>query len=70
MSFSGLLLILYLFSVPKNRNDILNSMQNHVLSTILLFLTVVMTLILTYYAVRLRARKFSRATTTIEHSEV
>ena len=31
MSFSGLLVILYFLSIPKNRNDILNNMQNNIL---------------------------------------
>ena len=70
MSFSGILAIVCFFSIPKNRNDLLNSMHNQILSTVLFFLIVTMTFALTCFAVRLRTRDFTRATSTIEHSEV
>jgi hypothetical protein len=70
MSFSGIIVIFFYLSIPENRTGLLASMQTNILSTILLFLTVIMTLALTYYAVRLRTREFARVTTSIEHSEV
>jgi hypothetical protein len=67
---SGLFMLLFLFSIPQLRDDIIRNMRTQIFSTVFLFVTVIATLVLTYVTIRQKARQLSRATTTIEHSEV
>ncbi len=67
---SGLFMILFLFSIPQLRDDVIRNMRTQMFSTVFLFVTVIATLVLTYVTIRQKARQLSRATTTIEHSEV
>ena len=66
----GLFMILFLFSIPQLRDDVIRNMRTQIFSTVFLFVTVIATLVLTYVTIRQKARLLSRETTTIEHSEV
>ena len=67
---SGLFMILFLFSIPQLRDDVIRNMRTEIFSTVFLFVTVIATFFLAYITIRQKARQISKATTTIEHSEV
>ena len=66
----GVAMLIFVFSLPQLRADIMKNMRTQVFSTFFFFSLVAVTIVLTYLTIRQKSRQLSRATTTVEHSEV
>ncbi len=63
-------MIIFVFSIPQLQADLLRNMKTQIFSTILMFFMIGTTIILTIITIRQKARQLSKATISIQHSEV